>query len=382
MNWASDFLWLLWAVPLTLGGLIALGWWLRGLEQRQWRSSRAAGPQAYFRGLSHLLNEQQDAAIDAFIEATQQDADTSELHFALGNLFRRRGDYDRAIRVHEHLLQRADLKTSDRHRAQHELALDFLKAGLLDRAETAMQTLLDSPLAEQARLALLGIHERARDWGQASAMAAQLDGSAAGSFRGRMAHHACELAQDALRQGDLVVAEQHLRAALHHAPHHARALMALANLQHQQGQTDTAVVTLLRCAEQQPHALPLFALSLAKWAATVPAQSERIMALLKSAHERQASVDITMALIQLAPQQRQHWLSNHLGRELSLAIAAESLADVSPLPEHALEAVKHAASPLQRYRCAACGFETHNYFWQCPGCQSWDSFPALRAEEL
>lgn len=382
MNWASDYLWLLWAIPLSIGGLIALGWWLRGLEQRQWRSSRQAGPQAYFRGLSHLLNEQQDEAIDAFIEATQHDADTCELHFALGNLFRRRGDYDRAIRVHEHLLQRADLKTSDRHRAQHELALDFLKAGLLDRAESAMQVLLDSPMAEQARLALLGIYERARDWSQASAMAAQLDGSAAGSFGARMAHHACELAHEASRREDWLQVEQHLHAALRHAPHHTRALIALASLQAQQQRPALGIQTLLRCAEQQPHALPLIASTLARLSTQAPELRGAVLALLEKAHAHQPSVDITLALIQLKPEHRQEWLAQHLSRELSLQIAAEALTDADALPEHSLEAVKRAASPLQRYRCAACGFEAHNYFWQCPGCQSWESFPALRAEEL
>jgi lipopolysaccharide biosynthesis regulator YciM len=382
MVWASEFSWLLWALPLGLAGFIGLGWWLRGYEQRQWQSSRKAGPQAYFRGLSHLLNERQDEAIDAFIEATQHDAETSELHFALGNLFRRRGDYDRAIRVHEHLLQRGDLKTADRQRAQHELALDFLKAGLLDRAETAMQRLLETPLADEARLALLGIYERARDWPQASVTAAQLNGRSAGSFNSRLAHHQCEMAQDALRRGDDAQAEQHLHAALHELPHHSRALMDLSALQAQQGHLAAALNTLLRCAESQPRSLPLLAKRLASLAQQLPDRRDQVLDLLSQAHAQAASVDVTLALLTLDPARRGHWLSSHLSRELSLCIAAEALQDQADLPAHSLQAVKHAASPLQRYRCAACGFETHAYFWQCPGCQSWDSFPARRAEEL
>ena len=124
---ASDLLWLLWTLPLAF----ALGWWLSRFDVRQWRHTERLAPKAYFRGLNHLLNEQQDEAIDAFIEAVQHDADTLELHFALGNLFRRRGDYDRAIRVHQHLLARADLTPSQREQAQHELALDFFGLGCL-----------------------------------------------------------------------------------------------------------------------------------------------------------------------------------------------------------------------------------------------------------
>lgn len=382
MSWAFDQLWLAWAVPLGFAGLVALGWWLRGLESRQWRSSGQAGPQAYFRGLSHLLNEQQDEAIDAFIEATRHESDTAELHFALGNLFRRRGDYDRAIRVHEHLLQRGDLKTADRLRAQHELALDFLKAGLLDRAEAAMQVLLESPLATDARLALLSIYERARDWPQASVMASQLDGSSAGSFQSRMAHHACEQADDARRQGRGEEAERLLHEALAHSPKHARALIELAAVQAQADQTDTAIQTLLRCAQCQPQTMPLLAPELVRLASQTATQRDAIVQTLRQAHQQQARVDITLALIRLCPQEREEWLNSHLSRELSLLVAAEALSTQDNLPAHSLQAIKQAASALQRYRCAACGFETHRYFWQCPGCQSWDSFPALRVEEL
>src|SRR5690606_37076293 len=146
-----DFTWLLWGLPLAF----ALGWIASRLDLRQWRIEGRQAPKAYFRGLNHLLNEQQDQAIDAFIEAVQGDPDTAELHFALGNLFRRRGDYDRAVRVHEHLLARSDIGRKDRDRAQHALALDFLKAGLLDRAEAALVKLEGSDFESEALLALL-----------------------------------------------------------------------------------------------------------------------------------------------------------------------------------------------------------------------------------
>ena len=128
-----DLRWLLFALPATF----AIGWLASKLDTRQWKREQRDAPKAYFKGLNLLLNEQQDKAIDAFIEAVQNDPDTSELHFALGNLFRRRGEYERAVRVHEHLLQRGDLPRSERERAQAALAQDFFKAGLFDRAEPA-----------------------------------------------------------------------------------------------------------------------------------------------------------------------------------------------------------------------------------------------------
>ena len=126
---------------LLLGLLVALpvafllGWAASRIDLRQLKRADRQAPKAYFKGLNLLLNEQTDKAIDAFIEAVQHDPDTSELHFALGNLFRRRGEFERAVRVHQHLLQRADLSAADRERAQHALAQDYMKAGLFDRAE-------------------------------------------------------------------------------------------------------------------------------------------------------------------------------------------------------------------------------------------------------
>src|SRR3978361_2226113 len=145
-----DLTWLLWGLPIAF----VLGWAASRFDLRQLRMENRQAPKAYFRGLNFLLNEQQDQAIDAFIEAGQNDPDTSELHFALGNLFRRRGEYERAVRVHEHLLSRADLSRADRHRAQHALALDYLKAGLLDRAEEALRKLEGTGYEEPALLGL------------------------------------------------------------------------------------------------------------------------------------------------------------------------------------------------------------------------------------
>ena len=154
-------------------------------------------PKAYYKGLNLLLNEQQDKAIDAFIEAVQNDPDTTELHFALGNLFRRRGEFERAVRVHQHLLGRGDLGTTERDRAQHALAQDFMKAGLFDRAEAAYRALLGTPFDTESRLALLNLYERSRDWRAAAEMASALEKAGTGAFGQRMAHHWCELALEA-----------------------------------------------------------------------------------------------------------------------------------------------------------------------------------------
>lgn len=378
-----DFTWLLWGLPLAF----ALGWGASRLDLRQWRMESRQAPRAYFRGLNHLLNEQQDQAIDAFIEAVQGDPDTAELHFALGNLFRRRGDYDRAVRVHEHLLSRADIDRKDRDRAQHALALDFLKAGLLDRAESALHKLKGTAFEGEALLALLGIYERSRDWPQAKDIAQRLEDADQGSFSTRLAHYLCEESELAQRSGNSAQALRLLEQAVQGAPQLARGWMALSSLKAQTGDVAGAYEALRRLNEHAPQSLPLAASTLAALAVQTDKQQEA-SDLLQASQLRAPSIDTTEALASLSghPDAARDCYLAHLNKELSLVIATqwlqgETLSD----PDAQIrigQTLEQASTPLRRYRCAACGFEARLHFWQCPGCQTWDSFPARRVEEL
>jgi len=374
-----DFSWILWGLPIAF----VLGWLASRLDLRQLRIENRQAPKAYFRGLNFLLNEQQDQAIDAFIEAVQNDPDTSELHFALGNLFRRRGEYERAVRVHEHLLSRGDLSRADRHRAQHALALDFLKAGLLDRAEEALRKLQGSAFEAQALLALLAIYERTRDWVQACETAEKLDASGQGDFSGRRAHYLCEQAVQATNEQ----AMQLLRAAMKTAPSAARPGIDLAALQRRAGDHAAAFKTLSEVVEAAPAALPLVARPLAECALACGSQAQALD-LLRSGYAQAPSLDVLEGIVALEadPASARDWYVRHLEREPSLVAAAKWIAgeklereQFHPQVQRALD---HAVKPLTRYRCAACGFEAKQHFWQCPGCQAWDSYPARRVEEL
>ena len=375
-----DLTWLLWGLPIAFG----LGWVASRLDLRQLRIENRLAPKAYFRGLNFLLNEQQDQAIDAFIEAVQNDPDTSELHFALGNLFRRRGEYERAVRVHEHLLSRADLSRADRHRAQHALALDFLKAGLLDRAEEALRKLEGTAYEEQALLALLAIYERSRDWVQACEIARKLDsGAGAGQFAGRQAHYLCEQAATATPEA----AEQLLHKALKIAPRLPRPRMELAALRRRAGDAQGAFDLLQELAAANPTAIPLLAKPLTD-AAVACGRQDEAMRVLQASWEQTPSLDVLEGITTLEDdaEAARAWYVRHLQREPSLVAAAKWIAGEKLEHEQfhpdVQRALDHATKPLTRYRCAACGFEAKQHFWQCPGCQAWDSYPGRRVEEL
>ncbi len=373
--------WILLGLPMSF----ALGWLASRFDLRQLKLDNQRTPKAYFKGLNHLLNEQQDQAIDAFIEAVQNDPDTSELHFALGNLFRRRGEYERAVRVHQHLLARADLSQSDRDRAQHALALDYLKAGLLDRAEAALRPLEGTAYASMSHLALLGIFERSRDWPQAALMADKLAQAGEGSFKGRQAHYLSEQAQALNTPEQWPQAQALLQQALSLVPHNVRASLALAQGMHRHAQAAPALDLLLDLAQAQPQALPLIAAQLAQWAPAL-GQVAKVRDLLQKAYDQTPSLDVLKALAELvaidAPASVPALYLRHLEREPSLVVASQWMQGQSHTPAGLQKALDRAVKPLLRYRCAACGFEASQHFWQCPGCQAWDSYPARRVEEL
>ena len=334
----------------------------------------------------------------------QQDPDTSELHFALGDLFRKRGEYERAVRVHQHLLGRADLSKTERDQAQHGLAQDYMKAGLFDRAEEAYLALAGTSFDTEARLALLDLHERARDWRAAVLVAEQLEKSGTGSFASRIAHYHCELALEADAAGQREVADDELARAREAAPADARPLVLSGENAAARGDHVAALRWWNTLLSVRPAAFNLVA---RRYATSAIACGEAAAALprLQTLYDKAPTLDLLQAIAMLQPDegQRRGRLLAHLREHPSLgaaqALLGASTADASPSnaagpgagaggalgPNEAgalRDAVRRAARPLHRYRCAACGFEAEHYFWQCPGCLGWDTYPPQRLEDL
>ena len=380
-----DFQWLLLALPVAF----ALGWLASRLDLRQWKREQRESPKAYFKGLNLLLNEQQDKAIDAFIEAVQQDPDTSDLHFALGNLFRRRGEYERAVRVHQHLLNRADLTLTERDRAQHGLAQDFMKAGLFDRAEQAWRALEGTGFDTEARLALLTLHERSRDWRAAIEDAQKLErSSGTGSYATRIAHYWCELALQAQAAQQTEEAARALQAARDAAPQSARPRVILGQALAARQQHREAMDVFGELITLHPESFNLIVDDYVTNAIAC-GESARARESLLALYQRVPSLALLAALGRVEPdtQAQRERLLTHLRSQPSLSAASQLLAQpggtlADPAGALVASAIDRAGEPLRRYRCAACGFEAQRYFWQCPGCLNWDSYPPVRLEDL
>lgn len=386
-------LWFLLSLPL----LFAMGWLARGFESKVRETDNAALPRSYFRGLNHLLNDQPDKAIDAFIEVVKLDPETIELHQALGKLFRRRGEFDRAVRIHTHLLNRADLPAQQRLMALDELGQDYAKAGLLDRAEDAfVQLLEDRNRRFDALRALLRIYQMEREWLKAVESARLLEREAGESHYIAIAHYYCELASDALGRGALEEAQQASDEALAANRKSIRALVLAGDIAAKRGDHDEALRQWRLVEAASMEHVPLIAAQVADTLAAEGRQADALDWL-----ERMLLDAPSIDLLDIAARRLTAWRG---------PVAAEALIarETQRLPsllgfERLLEArlavtqqaggnddelkllsslLRNHTQKLARYRCAKCGFRAREYHWNCPGCSSWDTYPPRRVEEL
>jgi lipopolysaccharide biosynthesis regulator YciM len=388
--------WYLLALPL----LFAAGWWLRGFDSQVRASDQGGAPRSMFRGLNLLLNEQPDKAIDSFIEVVKLDPETIELHYALGNLFRRRGEVDRAVRIHAHLLNRADLPAKERGNALAELGQDFLKGGLLDRAEEAFLRLLDDAQHRFAALrALLRIYQMEREWLKAIDCARRLEREAGESHGVAIAHFYCELAEQALARAEgkgdgkeAEAAQRHLDEALVAHRKSVRATILAGDAAAKRGDTAEAARHWMSIADVAPEHLPLIADRLTQALSDLGRRAEALNLLRRNLLDWPSIdlLDVTYRRVAewegAAPAENllRDELKKHpslLGFERLLALRS---AAVKGDPElDLLRSLIHSqARKLARYRCSKCGFRAREFHWQCPGCTSWDSYPPRRIEEL
>src|SRR5437868_3496423 len=367
-----------------------LGWLAARVDIRQVVQESRSLPRSYFKGLNFLLNEQPDKAIEAFIEVVKVDPETIELHFALGSLFRRRGEYDRAIRMHQNLLERAGLPQDQKVIALAELGQDYLKAGILDRAEEVFKKLEGSPQAATARAHLLEIYEQEKDWGRAIDMTRQVD-----SDPRELAQYYCELATSEAAQSRPDAARKHLEAALEANRKCVRASLQLGDLERAAGNLDRATEQWKRIESQNPGYLALAAQRLYE-AHRDAGRAEEGLRLLAGYLERYPSLDLLDTVFQQTLEAKGHEEAYKLVRDelrrnptllgLDRLLEAQIIAAADTDRRRDLELIRNLVhshtTRLARYRCESCGFKARQFYWRCPACGGWETYPPRRTEEF
>ncbi len=371
----------------------AYGWYMghRSAQQDRQKHSHQISRQ-YVTGLNLLLSDQSDKAVDHFIELLQVDDETIDTHLALGNLFRSRGEVDRAIRIHQNLISRSGLTIDQKNLALQQLAKDYMVAGFLDRAEKIFEQLVDEPEHRESALQqLTAIYQQTREWHKAITCAQGLVKLGRKKMKRTIAHFWCELAMVEQAEGNDSQATQDFKRALQEDPKCVRASIALAKqylarqeyaktidyleqvlnqdidfigeilptlaeCYHQLGKEDELVNFLRRCIDSQ-----------------AGVSAELMLAQLVAQHDGVATAQelLTRQLVKNPTMKGFYRLIGYHIAEAEEGRAKASLATLQKLVGEQLKAKPH-------YRCRHCGFSTHSLYWHCPSCKGWGTIKPIR----
>ncbi|ELR67495.1 Heat shock protein YciM [Photobacterium marinum] len=371
----------------------AYGWYMgnRSASNKQQEQSHHMSRQ-YVTGLNLLLSDQSDKAVDVFIELLQVDSETIDTHLALGNLFRSRGEVDRAIRIHQNLIARPNLTIDQRNLALQQLAKDYMVAGFLDRAEKIFEQLLDEPDHRKGALKqLLTIYQQTREWEKAIEMATQLVKMGKPELKHDIAHYWCEMAMLEMSALNSDKARQFLKKALSADKTCVRASIMMAKIMISAEEYKAATKQLERVAEQDidyvSETLPMLLqcyeamnnetgwLKYLRHCVDLKAgaTAELMLADEISKHEGSivAQAFMTRQLTKNPTMKGFYQLMDYHLDEAEEGRAKDSLGTLRELVGEQLKIKPH-------FRCRKCGFATHSLYWQCPSCKGWGAVKPIR----
>lgn len=378
-----DSIWLLLLLPIAA----ISGWFAARQDLRNKSLKRGADiPSDYFKGLNLLLNEQPDKAIEVFIKVLEVDTETVETHLMLGNLFRRRGEIERATRIHQNLIARPKLDRYQRSQALFELAQDYLKAGLLDRAENLLLEYAEVERdPEPALRQLLYVYQQEKEWNQAIATAKRLARASGESTDEMIAHFLCEQAEEEIDQGHSDNASVLLKKALAKDPSSVRANILHGHIARESGDCIKAIRYWKRIESQDRRYLPEVLEPLSECFKETNNQADWLE-LLNTALEKDHAIPIMLKLAEeielhqgtavarefvseeLRRQPSLHGLSRmiHLS---ALQASGQSKSDLETLQTM----IDRVLTSRMSYLCEHCGFRGTAMHWQCPGCKHWNT---------
>jgi len=381
-----ELLWLLLPVAAASGWFVA-----RRAPMR--RPARATGDISsdYFKGLNYLLNEQPDKAIEVFVRMVEVDSETVETHLALGNLFRRRGEVDRAIRIHQNLIARPTLSREQRTQALLELGEDYMKAGLFDRAENLFLELIElNAHTERALRHLLDIYQQEQDWEKAVNAARRLEELTGTRMNEVIAQYYCEMAERALKERDPSQAQQMIKRALSSDRNCVRASMLLGALEAQRGDCKAAVRAYRRVVDQDLEYLPEIIAPMRRCYLELgnrPAYVE----FLREAVQRYDGISPILALAaeirdQEGEEKAAELVVEHLRRRPSVRglnwLIEQTLGHSTGEARDNMRILHDLTTKLLQgkavYECHQCGFAGKQLHWQCPSCKSWNTIKPIQ----
>jgi lipopolysaccharide biosynthesis regulator YciM len=378
----ADLSLLTWAVgvaALILGILAGhFGW------GRRWPRPFSKLHPDYLTGLDYLVTEQPDRALDMFLKLMDANADTIETHFALGSLYRRRGEVERAIRIHQNLLERDALPPEHREQALLALAQDYLRAGLLDRAEGLFQQVSEMPRLRASALdALRLVYERQHEWRQALGSYRRLARIKSAPPRTVAAHYLCELAGLEIERGDLPGARQLLREAREEAAPFPRAALLRAQIAERDAQPALALRLLQKALADEPQLLQ--------------GELSHLLALVDAGARDRVLTELVVLAESRGFAELKHLVFAAIAADLIAAPPLRASIEKVLSEDETLQAVWRAGpaqyertaheiaallAHAEKYRCNECGFSGRSFYWHCPACHSWDSFEAYAVVKL
>ena len=381
---------------LILAGLFLLlaaaGWVIGRFGERDEEDAPPPLNIDYLKGLNFLLNEQTDQALEHFLRMVRVDDKTIETHFALGSLFRRRGEVDRAIRIHQNIIARPDLASEQRDQALYSLAKDYLAAGLLDRAEKLFSRLSQgSRYQVQACDALCGIYEQEREWEKAIEAGQRLEVLGGRSLALQIAHYYCELAEAAVAAGDYASARQYVKKAQAGRPRTLRGALTRAHIARDTDDYKTALKLYHRIIDENTY---LIAETLPEIVAIYSREEEvdelerALKALLAKNPERASLVAYTAIVndiggIPVIDECVEQYMLNEptLGEFVELQQLSNETGENDSAFAKVRGALSKLAAATPRYQCQECGFSSQRLLWQCPSCRDWETQrPASRVQ--
>ena len=384
---AQDLLWLL--LPLAA----ASGWFVARLDGKRQAAKSFDLPSAYFRGLNFLLNEQPDKAIEIFIQVLEVNSETVETHLALGNLFRRRGEVERAIRVHQNLIARPTLDREQRTYALLELGQDYFKAGLFDRAENLFLELAEVRAhSEQALRLLLNIYQQEKEWEKAIQVSHKLGRVSGKRMDDIIAQYYCELAEHAFAKGNFSSARDFLRQALTADGNCVRASIVLGDVNSEEGRFRDAIDAWQRVEQQDAHYFGEVAHRIAEAYRRLN-DEQGLYQFFSAALQRHAAVSLVLTFADIIKNRdgikaaekfvveslRRHPNVHGLHRLLELNVEqAQGSAKTDLLLLQGI--IEELRQQHQGYVCQQCGFRGRTLHWLCPSCSRWNTIKPVLEE--